>query len=102
MFPGHARHPDGGARALDVHEAVVKEVEVVHGREGVGGVLAGGGGEVRFGVRGCDDGEVCEDRGGWGFSVWGELGDGREEGIWGQNREGVIVASDDQTDGIGR
>ena len=62
VFPRHACHSDGGVFTGDVDEAVVEEVKVGHGGEGVRGVFRGGR-EVRFGVRGRDDGEV------WGVSV---------------------------------
>lgn len=64
MFPRHARHLDRGLLAGDADEAFVEEVEIVHLREGLRGVFVRGGGEVGFGVRGRDDGEV-----------WGGVGD---------------------------
>lgn len=65
VFARHPRHFDRGLLAGDADEAFVEEVEVVHGGEGFAGVL-GGGSEVRFGVRGRDDGKVWGgSRGGW-------------------------------------
>lgn len=63
MFPRHARHLDRCLFARDSDEAFVEEIEIVHCSEGFRGVF-GGGGEVRFRVRGGEDGEVC----------WGILG----------------------------
>lgn len=58
MFPRHGGHSDGGAlAAFDIDEAFVEEIEVVDCGEGIGGGVFGGG-EVGFGVGGCNYGEV--------------------------------------------
>lgn len=67
MLPRHSRHLNRGllptlGRAFDIYECVVEEIEIVHCGEGFAGVAAGGG-EVGFGMGGCDDGEVASEGG---------------------------------------
>ncbi len=83
MLPRHPCHLDRRllpalGSAFDVYECVVEEVEIVDGGEGFVGVFLGGG-EVGFGVWGCDDGKVAPKG---GFDLLIEVV-AREEGVLG-------------------
>lgn len=74
MLPWHARHfdtwhllPLAGILRSDIYEHVVEEIEIVHRGERFAIFLCGVC-KVRFGVWGCDHGEVAAE-GGFDFLV---------------------------------